>query len=121
MVVVPIAPQKILVEAAQVPERTSYSPPKAAPVVSWWAVAVAVNEYHTSLAVLTPKPQPAVGARLWVAPNTVPLTGVAHEALTASATACRQLSFAAGVGLVVNAPAFERALLPLVPPQFCVT
>ena len=66
-------------------------------------------------------PQPAVGGRLWVAPNTVPFSGVAQAAVTGTEMAWAHSSFTAGLGLVVKAPAFDRLLLPLAPPQFWVT
>ena len=65
-------------------------------------VEVATKEYHTSLAVVIPKPQLAVGAKLCVEPNTVPVVGVVQVAATVRATAVVHSSFVAGVGSVVK-------------------
>ena len=66
------------------------------------AALVATKLYHTSLAAVMPKPQLAVGGRLWVAPSTVPVVGEAQVAVTGRVVAVVHSLLVAGSGLVVK-------------------
>jgi hypothetical protein len=89
--------QKMLVEAAQVPERTSSEAAKRVVRVRVWVVPLATKLYQTSVAVV-PKPQPVVGGSDWVAPCTEPLVGVVQVGVTGTLMAWAQSSLVAVVG-----------------------
>jgi hypothetical protein len=93
--------QNTLAEVAQLPERTSSTAAKRALSVTSCVGPDATKLYHTSAAVVA-LPQPGDGGSDWVAPTTVPFTGVAQAVVTGTGVAAAQSLFGAGVALVTQ-------------------